>query len=88
MCYNDIYSGGFMVKEKLQQLINENGKVSFKLYSLEYTIVLDDNQYIIYANSYMEKQFIYKSLKELLNNYLVYNESIMSNIDKIILIEK
>ena len=71
-----------MIKERLEQIIIEKGKVEFKFYSLEYTIEFVDNQYVIYANSYKEKKSTYNSLKELLNSYMVYNESIMENIDR------
>lgn len=76
-----------MIKDELEQLILKNGRVEFKLYSLEYTIEFVDNQFVIYANSYKEKKSTYDSLKELLNNYTVYNESIMDNIDRVSILE-
>ena len=76
-----------MIKEQLEQELLESGKVEFKLYSLEYTIELSNEQYVIYANFYKEKKITYKSLQELLNNYMIYNESIMDNINKVIILD-
>lgn len=72
-----------MIEKELEQLLIEKGKARFKFLSLEYTIEFINNEYVIYADYYKENKKSYNSLKELLSNYLVYNESLKSNMDKI-----
>lgn len=72
-----------MLKERIEQILNEKGIVQIKIYSLEYTIELIENKYVIYANYYKESKKTYNSLKELLSEYKIYNESIIDNINRI-----
>lgn len=76
-----------MLKEKIEQELNEKGIVQIKIYSLDYTIELVENKYVIYANYYKESKKTYNSLKELLSEYKIYNESIIDNINKVKIID-
>lgn len=67
----------------LETNINENKFVKLEIYSLEYVIELKDGKYIIYAELYKNRKSEYKSLKELFNSYMIYNEPIIQSIDKI-----
>ena len=76
-----------MLKERIEQILNEKGIVQIKIYSLEYTIELIENKYVIYANYYKESKKTYNNLKELLSEYKIYNESIIDNINKVKIID-
>ena len=69
--------------EKIKSLLQENSEVKFKLYSLEYIIELIDDKYTIYPVLYSNRKYTYNSLKELFNNYQIYNESIINDLDRI-----
>lgn len=67
----------------LESKLNETRKVKLKIYALEYFIELDNNEYIIYPELYMNRKSKYKSLKELFEEYTIYNENLLSNISRI-----
>ena len=73
-------------KEKIEQIINEKAVVKIKLYSLIYSIEFINNRYIIYADYYEKNKKEYNSLFELLNEFEIYNESILENIERVILL--
>lgn len=64
-----------------------NNKIKFKLYSLEYIVEQKDNYVEIYAINYEKRKQQYKSLDDLVNNYTVYNEPIISQFNRVIVIE-
>lgn len=69
--------------QKLIQLFNEKNEVHFKLLSLEYTIIKDNEEVVVYADLYDSRKLRYKNIEEALNNYTIYNESISSFDDRI-----
>lgn len=75
-----------MVVKELKELFERNREVRFKLYSLEYVIKEKDNKITVYPILYETKKSFYNSFEDALNNYTVYNESIIDNIDRLILL--
>lgn len=75
-----------MVVKELKELFERNREVRFKLYSLEYVIKEMDNKITVYPILYETKKSFYNSFEDALNNYTVYNESIIDNIDRLILL--
>ena len=75
-----------MVVNKLIEIYQKQKEVRFKLYSLEYIIKEDNNSVVIYPLLYPQKKSRYKTIEELLNYYMIYNESILENIDRLIII--
>lgn len=75
-----------MIIEKMKDVFNNNSEVHFKIYTLEYTIKKDNDNVIIYADLYNGKKEIYNSLDELLNNFTIYNETLIENEDRILII--
>lgn len=75
-----------MVVNKLIEIYQNQKEVRFKLYSLEYIIKEDNNSVVIYPLLYPQKKSKYKTIEELLNYYMIYNESILENIDRLIII--
>ena len=57
-------------------MLDKDNRVIFKLYSLEYTIEIADNQICIYSLTYTYNIKFYSELEELLNNFKVYNETL------------
>ena len=71
----------------LQTFFDSNGKVEFKLYSLEYKIEKVDNYVQVYAVDYSTRKSKYSSFKEAINNYKVYNEPLLEQLDRIVIIK-
>lgn len=69
--------------EKLKKKLNENGVVNFKLYSLEYIIKKVDDKVVIYPKLYEYKKQYYNDIDTLLDYYLIFNENIRDNEEKI-----
>lgn len=76
-----------MVVKELKEIFERDREVIFKLYSLEYVIKEIDNQIAVYPILYETKKNFYNSFEDALNNYTVYNESIIDNIDRLIIIK-
>lgn len=76
-----------MVVNELKELFEREREVKFKLYSLEYVITEIDNKIYVYPILYKTKKSFFNSLEDALNNYTVYNESIIENIDRLIIIK-
>lgn len=76
-----------MVVNELKGLFDKQHEVKFKLYSLEYVIKEIDNKITIYPILYETNKSFYNSLDEALNSYTIYNESIIENQDRIIIIQ-
>ena len=74
-----------MVVKELKEIFERDREVRFKLYSLEYIIKERDNKVAVYPILYETKKNFYNSLEDALNNYTVYNESIIDNIDRLII---
>lgn len=75
-----------MVLNELRERYEKNNEVKFKLFSLEYIIKKIDNDVVVYSILYDNRKYRYSSLDEALNNYTIYNESILDNIDRVILL--
>ena len=71
----------------MNDILNANNKIKFKLYSLEYLIVKDDSVISIYVSDYDKNIKTYNSFEELMNNYLVYREPLIEQLDRIILLD-
>lgn len=72
--------------ESIKDEFETNNQLKFKLYSLEYLIEKVDNYVQIYAIDYPTRKNKYNSFEELINNYTVYNEpliTLLNNVKKI-----
>ena len=67
----------------LKQLFETNQKLHLKLYSLEYNIEVIDNKITIYAIYYEKNKKYYSSFEDLMNNYTVYNEPLINQLNRI-----
>ncbi len=71
---------------QLCSLFNEKSKLHFKLYSLDYIVEKTDNMVVIYAIYYEKDKHYYSSFEELMNNYTVYNEPLINQLNRFILL--
>ena len=71
-----------MIKTIIEKY-NEIGKVQFKLFSLEYIIEKQNNQVAVYPILYSNRKQYFSNIEEALNNFTIYNESIIENEDRI-----
>ena len=71
--------------EKLKDKLTKSNKVLFKLYSLEYVIELVDNHVQIYSPTYLNDIRKYNNINELLNNFRVYNETLLESDGRIVI---
>lgn len=72
-----------MILNEIKEKLATNKKVQIKIYSLDYTIEEQTDDIVIYANLYPKQKSFYKTIDELLNNFTIYNESIIENIDRV-----
>ena len=70
---------------QLYELFLNNKVIHFKLYSLEYNIEEESNKVVIYANYYEKNKRFFNSFEELMNNFNIYNEPLINQIDRIII---
>lgn len=70
----------------IENILSNNKMIRLRIYTLEYKIEFND-KYIIYHILYQNRKYSYNSLKELFENYTIYNEPIIQNIDRIKIIE-
>ena len=75
-----------MILNELRDRYEKNNEVKFKLFSLEYIIQKQDNSVVVYPILYSNRKNIYSSLDEALNYYTIYNESVIDNIDRVVLL--
>ena len=78
--------GDSVVLNELKERYEKNNEVKFKLFSLEYIIYKIDNSVVVCPLLYSNRKSTYSTLDEALNYFTVYNESIMENIDRVILL--
>ena len=69
--------------QELENIFNSANEVKFKLFSLEYIIRKVDTNVEVFAVLYENRKKIYSSFSEAMNNFTVYNESLIENIDRI-----
>ena len=70
---------------QLYELFLNNKVIHFKLYSLEYNIEEENNKVMIYANYYEKNKRYFNSFEELMNNFNIYNEPLINQMDRIII---
>lgn len=80
--YN-VDSGGCMNIDNIKDILNENGIVQFKIYSLEYIIKNVEDGVVIYPLLYEYKKNKYENVDEIFSNYYIFGENIRDNEDKI-----
>ena len=73
---------------ELQSIFDTNNRLKFKLYSLEYIIEKKDNYVEAYAVDYSSRKSKFTSFKETMNNFKVYNEPLIEQLDRINIINK
>ncbi len=61
--------------EKIKQLLLENNRVEFKLYSLDYVIENKDGITLLYATTYRKDIRKYNIIYVLINRFTVYYET-------------
>lgn len=76
-----------MSYESIKNEFESNSKIKFKLYSLEYLIEKVDNYIQIYAIDYPTRKSKYNSFEELINNFTVYNEPLITILNNIKIIQ-
>ena len=81
-------SGDIVSFNDLQTIFDTNNKIRFKLYSLEYLIEKVDNHVQAYAIDYPTRKSQFSSFKEAMNNFKVYNDPLINQMERINLIEK
>ena len=72
--------------DRIKEILSKNNKVSFKLYSMDYIIELENNMLILYSPTYPNDKRQYKDINTLLSTFKVYNETLIevdSRIEKI-----
>lgn len=74
--------------KELQEKFNCENIIRFKLYSLEYIIEKNENDIIAYAKDYSGRKEKYNSFKDAMNNFKIYTEPLINQIDKIELIDE
>lgn len=78
--------GDSMILNELKEKFEQNKEVKFKLFSLEYIIQQVAGEVVVYPLMFESRKNYYSNLDEALNNFTVYNESIIDNIDRVILL--
>lgn len=69
--------------QELENIFNTSNEIKFKLYSLEYIIRKIDAGVEVFAILYQNRKQTYSSFSDAMNNFTVYNESLIDNIDRI-----
>ncbi len=72
--------------DKIKKELKKNNVVKFKLYSLEYIIEINIFGLCISPITSNNKIY-YENLSKMFEEYKVYNESLIDNIDKIIILD-
>lgn len=72
-----------MVYDDIKKIFITNNKLKFKLYSLEYIVEQEENCVEIYAIYYENRKKQYNSFDELMNNFTVYNEPLINQMNRI-----
>ena len=76
-------SGDSMSYETLNTEFETKKTIKFKLYSMEYVVEQKDNYVEIYAIYYEKRKSKYSSFEDLMNNYMVYNEPLINQLNRI-----
>lgn len=79
--------GDIVNLKDLQEYFENNNIINFKLYSMNYIINQKEGFIEAYAELYPERKEKFKSFKEAMNNFKVYNEPLLSQLDSIQIIK-
>lgn len=71
---------------KINDVLIKNKIIKIKIYSLNYFILLKDNNYVMFPEYYEKEYHTSSSLENLFSNFYIYNESILDNLDRIIIL--
>ena len=77
-----------MTLNDMQSIFDTNNNIKFKLYSLEYIIEQKDGFVEIYAIDYASRKNKYKTFKDAINNFKVYNEPLSEQLNRIVIINQ
>lgn len=69
--------------DEIKRIYNEKGKVSFRLFGLDYTIEHNESGVIIYADMYQKKYKYFPNIDNLLSYYYIYGEELITYNNKI-----
>ena len=69
--------------QKMENIFNTSNEIKFKLFSLDYIIKKIDNGVEVYPILYSNRKSYYSSFKEAMNNFEVYREPLIENINRI-----
>lgn len=69
--------------QELENIFNTSNEIKFKLYSLEYIIRKIDTGVEVFAILYQNRKQTYSSFSDAMNNFTIYNESLIDNMDRI-----
>ena len=72
-----------MSYKELENIFNSSNELKFKLFGLKYIIKKVDNGVEVYAILYQNRKKVYLSFQDAMNNFTIYNESLIDNIDRI-----
>ena len=77
-----------MTFDYLNNEFEKNNIVKFKLYSLDYIAEKVDSFIQVYAVDYPTRKNKYNSFKEAMNSFKVYNEPLIEQLDRIIIVNQ
>ena len=77
-----------MTFDYLNNEFEKNNIVKFKLYSLDYIAEKVDQFIQVYAVDYPTRKNKYNSFKEAMNSFKVYNEPLIEQLDRIIIVNQ
>ena len=75
-----------MKYDEIVTIFQENRKIKFMLYNIEYFVIEVGGTVEIYPINDETRKKVFKNLDDLMNNYLIYNESLKKYLDDIIVI--
>ena len=79
--------GGIVNSKKMQELFDNNNYIKFKLYSMNY-IIQQKNDFIeAFAEDFPGRKEQYRTFKDAVNNFKIYNEPLLSQLDSIQIIK-
>ena len=81
-----MWTGDDMKYEELENIFNNSNEVRFTLLGLEYVIRKSYTGVEVFAKLYQSTKKVYSSFNEAMNNFTVFNESLIDNIDRIIVL--
>ena len=77
-----------MTFDYLNNEFEKNNIVKFKLYSLDYIAEKVDSFIQVYAVDYPTRKNKYNSFEEAMNSFKVYNEPLIEQLDRIIIVNQ